>query len=167
MLKTPMKIAVFGLCLASIAPSWAESNRLSDIHWLAGHWMGIGDDGKTQGQALSVFTPPAQAAMSWTFRWHMPAEQHVHFAFSVFEETDNGVFFRGIHHGKDYQAFEDAPWLFVLTKANETQAHFRCLENCRAPGVNFKQLPDGTLLETWEVSKSNTEPFTVTYKRAP
>jgi hypothetical protein len=66
----------------------ADNLSTSDIAWLSGHWEGVGDDGKTKGKALSIWTPPVEGSMSWTFRWHQAEQGHVHFAFSLLEETD-------------------------------------------------------------------------------
>jgi hypothetical protein len=151
-------------CALISLPVVADNFSTSDIAWLAGHWEGIGDDGETQGRALSVWTPPAEGTMSWTFRWHQAGQGHVHFAFSVLEETDDGVVYRGIHHGTDFETFEDAPWTFLLVEADEAKATFVCTENCRAPGVEFALLPDGSLRETWQPANDNAPPFVVTYE---
>ena len=77
----------------------AANGRTSDMAWMAGDWAGTGDDGTTTGDAYSVWTEPVEGVMSWTFRWHQPDKDHVHFAFSVIEETAVGVLLRGVHHG--------------------------------------------------------------------
>jgi hypothetical protein len=79
---------------------------VSNLSWLAGVWDGIGDDGTTKGDARTVWTEPVEGVMSWTFRWHQ--DDHVHFAFSVVEDTGDEVLLRGIHHGRDFDTFEDA-----------------------------------------------------------
>lgn len=167
-----MRCSSFRIFLVSCAfalislPVVADNLSTSDIAWLAGYWEGIGDDGETQGKALSVWTPPAEGTMSWTFRWHQAGQGQVHFAFSVFEETDDGVVYRGIHHGRNFETFEDAPWTFRLVEANEARATFVCIANCRAPGVEFTLLSDGRLRETWQPANNETPPFVVTYEPA-
>ncbi len=141
----------------------ADNLSTSDIAWLSGHWEGVGDDGKTKGKALSIWTPPVEGSMSWTFRWHQAEQGHVHFAFSLLEETDDGVVYRGIHHGRNFETFEDAPWTFRLVEADETKAKFVCTANCRAPGVEFTLLPDGSLQESRQPANDDAAPFVVTY----
>jgi hypothetical protein len=65
---------------------------VSNLSWLAGVWDGIGDDGTTKGDARTVWTEPVEGVMSWTFRWHQ--DDHVHFAFSVVEDTGDEVLLR-------------------------------------------------------------------------
>ena len=166
-IEIPGKIIfALGLSLAIGNPAHAaDLARISDIEWLAGQWEGVGDDGSTKGEAMSVWTGPVEGSMSWTFRWHVNEQNHVHFAFSVFEETERGVVYRGIHYGTDFESFEDAPWRFRLASVDGTKATFACMANCRAPGVEFNLLPDGRLIETWQTARNDEVAFVVTYNR--
>lgn len=167
-----MKLLILsGLLVACTTVLCAESERqsfqLDDLQWLAGQWNGIGKAGSTKGQALSIFTKPRQGAMSWTFRWVQPEDNHIHFAFSVIEQTQDGVFYRGIHHGRDFETFEDHPWRFVLADLGPNWATFQCLEHCRAPGVRFELTPEDQLIETWGVNKPEEPPFVIKYQKNP
>jgi dipeptidyl aminopeptidase/acylaminoacyl peptidase len=139
--------------------------RIADIAWLQGHWHGIGDDGETTGATDSIWTNEVEGVMSLTFRWHQPVKNHVHFAFSVVEQTHDGVFLRGIHHGRDFGTFEDANWTMRLADAGPDTARFDCIENCRAASVEFKRLPDGELVESWRAIADAKPVFVVTYQK--
>ncbi len=139
---------------------------ISALAWLAGAWAGIGDDGSTTGDAYSVWTAPVENVMSWTFRWHQADEEHVHFAFSVIEATGDDVFLRGIHHGRNFEPFEDVNWTMRLAELDGARARFDCVKNCRAASVEFALSDDGGLKESWR-STAGAEPgFVISYDRA-
>ena len=139
--------------------------RIADIAWLAGHWRGTGDDGETSGTADSIWTDPVEGVMSLTFRWHQGEQKHVHFAFSVIEETPGGVLLRGIHRGRDFETFEDANWTMRLAGASQDSATFVCVENCRAASVEFTRTPEGKLVESWRADVGAEPVFVITYSR--
>jgi len=102
--------------------------------------------------------------MSWTFRWHQPDKEHVHFAFSVLEETAVGVLLRGVHHGRNFDPFEKVNWTMQLAEANASFAKFVCVMNCRAASVEFALSPDGRLEESWRTTADAEPGFVVTYQ---
>jgi len=146
------------------ADEGAAKMRVSDIAWMSGSRAGIGDDGQTTGNAYSIWTEPVEGVMSWTFRWHQAEEKHVHFTFSVLEETEVGVLLRGIHHGRNFDSFEIVNWTMQLSETSPSFAKFVCVMNCRAASVEIALLPDGKVLESWR-SAANAEPgFVITYQ---
>jgi hypothetical protein len=136
---------------------------VSNLSWLAGVWDGIGDDGTTKGDARTVWTEPVEGVMSWTFRWHQ--DDHVHFAFSVVEDTGDEVLLRGIHHGRDFDTFEDVNWTMRLAEAGPQLARFECVEHCRAASVEFSMSPDGQLEESWRTTTKADPGFVIRYRR--
>ncbi len=151
--RTTWVVMALVLGIASI-PAEAQKDAtpgLDDLAWIAGTWEGLGPDdyGGTQ-RALAIWTAPLEGTMSWTFRWHTPENGHVHFAFTVLEETDDGVFSRGIHHGPDFEPYEDAHWVFRMTAAGETRVTFQCVENCRARSLILELDEDGLLFEKYQ-----------------
>lgn len=141
-------------------------SEIDDLAWLAGTWAGIGDDGTTTGDAYSVWTGPVEGVMSWTFRWHQADKGHVHFAFSVIEVTDDDILLRGIHHGRDFEPFEEVNWTMWLAATDTAFARFDCVENCRAASVEFARQDDGGLKESWRSTAGAAPEFVINYRRA-
>jgi hypothetical protein len=137
---------------------------ISNVMWLAGTWTGVGDDGEMTGEAESTWTGPVEGVMSWTFRWHRAEGKHVHFAFSVVEESDDGVLLRGIHHGRNFDSFEDTNWTMRLVQADVSFARFVCVSNCRAASVEFTLLPNGSLKEAWRTNADAEPGFVINYR---
>jgi len=138
---------------------------ISSLAWLAGAWDGIGDDGSTTGNAVSVWTSPAEDVMSWTFRWHQADKNHVHFAFSVIEASGDDILLRGIHHGRDFETFEDVNWTMRLAELHEGFARFDCVENCRAASVEFRLITEREMRESWRTTAGEAPGFVITYER--
>lgn len=140
----------------------------STIEWLAGSWQGTWDDDGTEGdgRVFSHWSAPVEGVFSWTFRYHQPHKGHVHFAFSVFEETQEGVVGRGIHHGRDFRTFEQNPWEFRLARASERMAEFVCTKHCRGAAVLLELDDDGRLRESWTSLGSDTPILRAVYERA-
>jgi hypothetical protein len=164
-LNTIALASVFLMC-AALADDGPEQWKITDIARLAGHWSGTGHDGETTGAAESIWTDPTEGVMSLTFRWHQDDQNHVHFAFSVIEETPAGVLLRGIHHGRDFGTFEDANWTMRLANAGPDSARFDCVEHCRAASVEFARSPDGELIESWRSVAGEEPVFVITYLHA-
>ncbi len=175
-----MLAGVLMVCAASVANSLPQQimnfagdelnprvspARTADVAWLAGHWHGIGDDGESTGEADSIWTSPVEGVMSLTFRWHQGEKNHVHFAFSVIEETSNEVLLRGIHHGRNFETYEDVNWTMRLAAAGPDSASFVCVENCRAASVEFERSPDGSLTESWRSVEGADPEFVISYQR--
>ena len=168
--KTLFAAAALAALIASNLALAQEGGPLSvnDLSWIAGTWEGLGpDDYSGEEQALAIWTAPVEGVMSWTFRWHTPGNGHVHFAFTVLEDTDNGVLSRGIHHGRDFRPFEDARWMFRMTAASDTEVSFECIENCRVKSLAFELTEEGLLLEKYR-PLDETQPLSVfRYRRLP
>ncbi len=148
----------------------AKDDKLSinDLAWIAGTWEGMGPDDYTgKEQTLAIWTPPKEGVMSWTFRYHTPKNGHVHFAFTVIEETDDGVFCRGIHHAPDFGNYEDTHWTYRMVSASNTEVRFECVENCRgAKALSFERTEDGRMLEKYELEDETRSPSVFRYRRA-
>ena len=142
---------------------------IDDIAWLAGSWKGVGpDDYSGKEQVIAIWTAPVEGVMSWTFRYHTPEDGHVHFAFTVIEAADGDVFSRGMHHGRDFETYEDRNWVFRLQSVTQSSAVFSCVSDCRGiKSLSFELKPDGTLLETYELNDPNAELSVFRYRRLP
>lgn len=67
----------------------APSSKISHMTWLVGEWVGeggAGDEGAAKGVAHLYWTPVAEEPVSSTFSWHAPIDEHVHYAFTVFNK---------------------------------------------------------------------------------
>ena len=140
----------------------ADSATVDDLAWLAGVWRGQGDGG---GEALSTFSNPVDGSMSWVFRWNVPDDNHVHYAFTVYQDTDDGVTARGIHRGREFETFEKTHWTYALTSASVGEAVFSCVSKCRARSVTFHQLENGQLEESYTSLDGKERHFVVLYRR--
>ena len=162
---------VTALCIAAqfSVVAYAEENDLTLLDWFQGEWAGVGregEDGEVAGNArLHVFLAP-EGVLATTFEWRNPADNHIHYAFTVFHETDEGVTGRGIHHGRDFETFEDHPWEFRAVSLSSGQAVFECVAHCRAKSVTYKLLENGSLEERWTPLKESDPVFIVHYKRS-
>ena len=144
------------------------AEKITSLNWLSGEWVGqsyASEDAPVQGYASIHFTPVNLASFAMTFRWTMPDTNHVHYAFTVFQETDAGILGKGIHYGPDFETFEDAPWHFETVDISENRVTFGCVENCRANAVTFKLLADGRLEERWKPLNETAPDFVVIYSR--
>ncbi len=155
------------LSKAAIAQT-EEASALDALDWFTGEWVGEGRQGdqeKLEGYARLYVTPVTERSFSTTFHWNMPWSDHVHYAFMVFHQTDAGVTGKGIHHGPDFKTFEEHPWELELSAQSAYHIAFRCVAHCRAKGVAFRLLKDGSLEERWSPLKEDDSDFIVTYQR--
>ena len=158
-------------CAAVLIPqaAAADENRLSVLDWFQGEWTGAGregEEGEVEGLAKLYVSLAPEGVLAATFQWRNPADNHIHYAFTVFQETDDGVTGRGIHHGRDFETFEDHPWEFKAVALTPTKAAFDCVVHCRAKGVVYKLLEDGSLEERWTPLKKDDPDFIVVYHRS-
>jgi len=105
--------AVCGALLTT-GPANAEDNSLSVLDWFQGEWISEGregDNGEVEGWARLYITPATEGALAATFQWNALADNHIHYAFTVLQEIENRVTGRGIHHGRDFEIFEEYPWV--------------------------------------------------------
>ena len=113
--------------------------------WLEGTWHYDG----AEGRGSSYFSAATLGSWSWTLRWEVPSDDHVHYAFSVVETSEEGTVLRGIHRGRDFRTFEDAPWELELIEEGANHFRFQCTSGCRAQGLVLERLDDGRLKEAW------------------
>ncbi len=155
----------------SAADTYANENLAwkadaAEFAWLFGTWKGIGNaNTPDQGDVFSVWSHPVEGVFSWTFRWHQPQKQHVHFAFSVFETTNNEILGKGIHHGRDFKTFEEHPWTLKLTDVGPDYIMFTCIAHCRGHAVNLRLLENGQLEESWTSLEGKAGAFVIRYNR--
>ena len=145
-----------------------EASTLDALDWFTGEWVGEGrheGQDKLEGYARIYVTPVTEKSFSTTFHWNMPWNNHVHYAFTVFRETEMGVSAKGIHYGPDFNTFEDHPWEFELSDQSAQHVSFQCVAHCRAKGVTFRLLENGSLEERWTPLKEDDPDFIVTYQR--
>jgi hypothetical protein len=143
--------------------------EIDDLHWLAGVWIGEGqegDDGDIEGVARQYWTPPLEGSISLFFTWHSADTQHVHYAVNIFQQTKAGIVGQGIHYGPNFENFEDHPWSLKATRADSNTVVFRCVEHCRSESVSFTLLDDGVLEERWALNPQENKPdWIVRYRR--
>lgn len=158
------------LCISQVSARAESTVEINQLHWLAGEWIGEGregDDGEIEGVARLYWTPPAEGSVSLFFTWHAASSQHVHYAVSVFQQIEIGVFGKGIHYGPDFEHFEDHPWHLKAMRIGNGIAIFKCLEHCRSESVSFTLLEDGVLEERWKIGPQKDKPdWIVRYRRA-
>ena len=163
---SPFSTLLAGLIVA-IAPTTVSAEEAGDLNinamaWLAGTWEGAGPN-KYDGeeQTIAIWTAPVEGIMSWTFRYTTPENGHVHFAFHVVENTEEGVLSRGIHYGHDFKNYEDIHWTYKMTSASDTEVKFVCVENCRgAKTLSFLRDGNNAFLEKYEL-EDETKPAAV------
>ncbi len=143
---------------------------IDDLDWLAGEWIGEGqegDSGEVEGVARQYWTPPLEGSVSFFFTWHAEESEHVHYAVNVFQQTKNGVVGKGIHYGRDFENFEEHPWLLKATRIGSDVVEFQCLEYCRSESISFTLLKNGVLEERWIPNPDENKPdWIVRYRRA-
>ena len=164
-----LAFAAAGIVLHLTAVANEENSfSLDDIAWIAGTWAGLGpNDYSGEELVYSVWTGPVGGTMSWTFRYYTPGNKHVHYAYTMLEETDGGVLSRGIHYGRDFKNFEKAAWVFQMTAATDTEVTFECIENCRVKSVSFELTSEGLLLEKYRTLDDSELLPTFRYERVP
>ncbi len=171
-MKYYTKMAITAAAISALAfPVSAQTSRpftLDAIAWIAGSWEGVGPnsyDGSEQ--VLSTWTPPKQGVMSYTFRYNTPADGHVHFAFHVLQETDEGVMWRGIHRAPDFTTYEDTHWTYRMVEADGNTVKFECLSGCRgAVSLTYEMKESGELQEQYKML-DETKPLSIfKYTRA-
>ena len=158
------------LMAAAGCASAGDTVSIENLDWLAGEWVGEGrdgDDGTVEGRARLHWTPVAEDSIASTFTWHSPADEHLHYAFTVFRQDGSRVIGRGIHYGRDFETFEDAPWRFEAVTMSDGVARFRCVENCRAKSVTYSLKPDGSMEARWDPMDDAAFDWVVTYRREP
>jgi hypothetical protein len=142
---------------------------IDELEWLAGEWIGEGQEGDTgeaEGAAHLYWTPPLEGSMSLFFTWHAAESGHVHYAVNVFQQTEDGIFGKGIHYGRDFENFEDHPWHLKATAVDKNVVVFECLEHCRSASVSFTLLENGVLEERWKPDRGENKPdWIVRYRR--
>ena len=168
-LKAIIPIAVILGLLTPSAGQASDNQPLSinQLSWLAGTWEGDGPTHFDGSERSVVFwTEPLEGVMSWTFRYHTPENGHVHFAYHVIEETDEGVFLRGIHYGRNFENFEETHWTYKMTDASATKAHFICLKNCRgAKDMTLALTNENTFVQTYLLEDETKPPAIFKYAR--
>ena len=160
--------AILGLCATSV--SHATDNAapsITQLSWIAGTWEGDGPNHYDGSERSIVFwTAPVEGVMSYTFRYHTPENGHVHFAYHVIEETEDGVFLRGIHYGRNFENFEETHWTYKMTDASATKSHFVCLENCRgAKDMTLELINENAFVQTYMLEDETKPPAIYTYAR--
>lgn len=118
-------LGVYAACRSARNPPVPS---VSDLSWMEGVWSGSGPTGfDLETRATSILTAPIEGVLSWTFGWHTPENNHVHYAFHVLQDTGGGTILRGIHFAPSFTHYEDVPWQFRLTSARERWARFECI----------------------------------------
>jgi len=141
---------------------------VNNMGWLAGEWIGdgrSGDNGSPTGIARLYWTPVIADVISSTFTWHDGGDDHVHYAFSVFRQVEDGVEGAGIHYGADFETFEDAPWRFQALEISDTRVMFECISNCRANSVTFTLLENDALEGRWDPVNGSDPDWITRYRR--
>lgn len=166
-------VTVIAATIAAMAPTSATAGddlalSVDAMAWLAGAWEGVGPNNYDGAeQTIAFWTAPAEGVMSWTFRYRTPENGHVHFAFHVVENTEDGVFSRGIHYGHDFKNYEDIHWTYKMTSASDTEIRFACIANCRgAKTLSFLRDGDNAFLEQYELEDETKPTAIFKYKRA-
>ena len=140
--------------------------RLEDIAWISGAWEGVGpNDFESKEPIYSVWSSPIEGTLSWTFRYNTPETGHVHYAFTVVEETEDGVYARGIHFGRNFRNFEENNWVFKMVRATSNEVRFDCIENCRVKSVSFELTAEGQMLEKYLTLTEPEKESIFSYKR--
>ena len=146
-----------------------ETTGLDALTWLAGEWIGEGMEGEggvVAGVARLYWTPPLEGSISYYFTWHAEASAHVHYAVTVFQQTDDGVVGKGIHYGSDFENFEEQPWQLKAVNMTPGNVEFACLQHCRSESVSFSLGADGVLEERWLLDPELQQPdWIVRYRR--
>ena len=158
------------LILSAVSSAGPGDISIESLHWLSGEWVGEGregDDGDVQGVARLYWSSPAEGSISNYFVWHSAAAKHVHYAITVFEETDDGLLGKGIHYGRNFENFEEHPWQLRATRTDPNVVEFVCVAHCRSDSVTFRLIDDGTLEERWQLQTSEQKPdWIVRYRRS-
>ncbi len=173
---TAALLALFlGACASATNPSaptpptaTPSTLAIQDLAWLSGRWVGTGqngDEGVPEGTGILVWGEVKEGTLSSTFQWHAPESQHVHYAFTVFEQTDDAITGGGIHYGRDFQTFETAAWRFEAVEVKQGLVKFRCVAHCRAKSVTYQSLPGGRLEARWDPVADDAPDWIMKYRR--
>lgn len=167
-----MKPIIFLGILATavlVWPAQARSNHsIDDMQWLVGNWQGVGregEQGEPGGDTYIHWTAIHECAVASTFTFHNPGDAHVHYAFSVFRQNGDKVIGKGIHHGRDFETFEEQPWQWESDQVEEGLVRFRCVADCRANSVTYRLLPDGSLEARWDAVDDSAPDWIERYRR--
>ena len=175
--RSPQSHRLFGLVAGAIMVLLASPPALpreddilsvNDLSWIVGTWEGFGPDDYSGAElTLSILTAPIEGVMSWSFRYHTPKDGHVHFAFTVIEDTEDGVIMRGIHYARDFRHYEDTHWIYRMTTVSATKARFECVESCRgAKSLTFEMIEEEIMIHEYELTDKTKPPSIFKYKRA-
>ena len=166
------RIHILSLCLFSYLytplTSANDSFDIKAMNWLAGEWVGTGsNDGsdKIEGYARVYWTPASSGSIASTFTWHAPEQNHIHYAFTVYQQTEGTISGKGIHHGRDFETFEDEAWHFRALELRDGLARFECIQHCRTKTVSYTLLADGRLEGRWDPIDEAAPDWVTTYER--
>jgi hypothetical protein len=156
-----LAICLFSLNLASTALAETSVPQLSDLDFLAGHWVAPSSDG-----AEEVWLAAKGGTMTGSFRWVIPNGPHV-LEYIIIQETEQGVVLRFKHLRPDYSTWEETPNYYELTETQNGRAVFTNRgDNKRAPDRMIYTRPAANKLHFRGESSGEDEPLILKFIRA-
>ncbi len=154
-----------GLVTAPAPARQSQSFTLDDMAWVTGSWTGLGpNDFSGALRIQAIWTPALEGVMSYTFSFHKPADNHVHYAFMVLQEVDGGVTLRGIHRAPDFTNYEDTHWTYRMRSASDTRVEFECISGCTKT-LSFEMNSDSEMVQQYIVPSTGEATVIMKFKR--
>lgn len=90
----------------------------------------------------------------------------MHYAITVFQQTDEGIVGKGIHYGPEFENYEDHPWHLKVARITHNSVQFECYKHCQAETLSFTLNHSGELEERWvHDPEENKADWIVRYRR--